>query len=50
MWNSVDYDPTCNIGPNGDDKISRLESRIENLEINMNQVKEMLGEVLARLQ
>jgi hypothetical protein len=38
------------IVPNGDDKVSSLESRIENLEFHMNEVKEMLAEVLARLQ
>jgi hypothetical protein len=39
-----------NVVPNGDDKVSSLESRIENLEFHMNEVKEMLAEVLARLQ
>jgi hypothetical protein len=44
----IDLKPSGNLGPDADDKVARLESRIESLESHMNELKEMLAELLAR--
>ncbi|RXW24392.1 hypothetical protein EST38_g1492 [Candolleomyces aberdarensis] len=46
----VDPKPRENLGsgPDGEDRVARLESRIDSLESHMNQLKEMLAELLAR--
>jgi hypothetical protein len=44
----IDLKPSGNLGPDADDKVARLESRIGGLESRMNELKEMLAELLAR--
>lgn len=37
-----------NLGPHEDDRVARLEARMDGLESHMNELKEMLAELLAR--